>query len=74
MIGRKRPYTQAEITKSRCICGRRAAFQWNCCAIDNRWVALCKDCDIGLNEVALAYFRVPGRQQLIARYRKRVKR
>jgi len=74
MIGRKRPYTQAEIGRVKCCCGSLAAFQWNCCAIDNRWVALCRDCDVGLNEMALAFFRVPDRDKLIARYRRRVKR
>lgn len=74
MIGRRQPYTQAEIGKIKCRCGRPGAFQWNCCALDNRWVAVCVDCDIGMNEMVLAFFRVPERARLLARYRRKVAR
>lgn len=74
MIGRKRPYSQAEIGKVRCRCGKPGAYQWNCCAIENRWVPVCKDCDIGLNEIVLAFFRVPDRDKIVARYRRKVGR
>lgn len=73
-VGRKAPYTQAEIRQVKCRCGKRGAFQWNCCANDNRWVAVCVDCDVALNEMALAFFRVPGREFLMARYRRKVGR
>lgn len=74
MIGSRRPYTRAEIGKTKCRCGKPGAFQWNCCAIDNRWVAVCTDCDIGLNEMVLAFFRVPDRARLLARYRRKVRK
>lgn len=69
MIGRKKPYTEAEIMRQRCPCLRRASHQWNCCAIGNRWVPVCDDCDIGLNEMVLAFFRVPDRAALLTKYR-----
>ena len=73
-IGRKTPYTSEQIARAKCQCGKRGAFQWNCCANDNRWVALCADCDVGLNEMVLAFFRVPDRARLMARYRRKVGR
>lgn len=74
MIGRKRPYTQDEIASVKCRCGKPSVAQWNCCALDNRNVALCRDCDIGLNEVVLAFFRVPDRARVLTRYRRKVAR
>jgi hypothetical protein len=70
VIGRKKPYTQVEIAKQRCPCGRPARYQWNCCAINNRWVPVCRDCDVGMNEMVLAFFRVPERARLMAAYRR----
>jgi len=71
MIGRKKPYTAIGIKRVKCVCGKPALHQWNCCAINNRWVAICLDCDIAMNEMVLAFFRVPNRQSLITEYRKR---
>lgn len=73
MTGRKRPYTATEIASVKCRCGGRGRFQWNCCANGNRWIAVCAACDIALNEMALAFFRVPDRVKLMARYRRKVK-
>jgi len=72
-IGRKQPYTDDEIKGVACCgCGKlESVHQWNCCANDNRWMAVCLDCDIALNEMSLAFFRVPGREMLMHRYRRR---
>lgn len=71
-VGRKRPYTVGEIVKRQCItCGAQAKYQWQCCANGNRWLPVCRACDIALNEAALAVMRVPGRAVLLARYRRR---
>lgn len=32
---------------------------------------MCLDCDFALNEMALAFFRIRGREKLMARYRRR---
>lgn len=71
-VGRSRPYTVAEMKRRRCyVCGARAIHQWQCCANDNRYIPLCLSCDIALNEMALAFFRIPGRATMMAAYRKR---
>jgi hypothetical protein len=71
-VGRKRPYFADEMKRQKCrACGKQAVHQWNCCANDNRWVPVCLDCDFALNEMALAFFRVPGRVALMTRYRRR---
>ncbi len=50
MIGRKKPYTSKGISRVKCFrCGQQAERQWQCCAIDNRWLALCVPCDLLLN-------------------------
>lgn len=70
--GRKRPYTIAEIAQKRCVaCGHQARYQWQCCANGNRWLPLCRQCDVALNEAALAIMRVPGRAKMLAAYRRR---
>lgn len=73
-VGRKQKYTVEEIKQLKCQCGKRCVYQWNCCANDNRWVGLCKDCDIALNEMVLAFFRVPGRDKLMIKYRRKLGR
>lgn len=76
-IGRVKAYTVNEMRggKVRCAgCGRPAVHQWSCCANDHRFVAVCLECDFALNEMALAFFRVPGRAALMARYRRRERR
>lgn len=73
MIGRAKPYTCEQMKRARCRCGKRAAHQWSCCSLDHRYVAVCLDCDVALNETVLAFFRVPGRARILARYRRRVR-
>lgn len=71
-VGRIKPYTVEEIRKASCVgCGRKSRHQWNCCANDNRWIPVCIECDVALNEMTLAFFRVPKRASLLATYRKR---
>lgn len=74
-VGRIRPYSQDEIRRAPCAgCGaRNSLHQWNCCANDNRWMPVCLDCDVALNEMALAFFRVKGRAALMMRYRRRAR-
>ena len=56
MIGSARRYTPRSIVKEPCVrCGQPARYQWSACAADNRWMALCPPCDVGLNRVALTY-------------------
>lgn len=69
--GRKKPYTNGEIARRKCFCGGQAVYQWNCCANGNRWVPVCREHDIQLNEVAMAVMQIPGRARLLAAYRRR---
>jgi hypothetical protein len=70
-VGRKKPYTVAEMRlKSCCACGGQAVHQWQCCANGNRWLPLCLPCDVALNEVALAFLRIPRRAALLSAYRR----
>jgi hypothetical protein len=73
-FGRIRPYTIEEFRKFvPCAgCGKRSVHQWSCCANYQRKIPVCLDCDIALNEMALAFFRAPGRVKLLANYRRRV--
>lgn len=53
---RRKPYTDRGIARVPCArCGNPSKFQWSCCAVNNKWMPLCLDCDIGLNRVALNY-------------------
>lgn len=76
MIGRKKPYSEAGIRRLCCArCKKRPAIhQWNCCALNNRYVAICLPCDIALNALVLRWMKVPGRKALMAAYRRRATR
>lgn len=68
-----KPYTAIGITRVRCAragCTNRATVQWQCCALKNRWFALCNDCDIGLNEIATKFLLGAGAKKVMAWYRK----
>ena len=74
-IGRKRPFSVEEMKRQKCrCCGRPAKHQWNCCANDGRHIPICVSCDVALNEMALAFFWVPGRGTMMAKYRRGVSR
>ena len=73
--GRRTPYTAVGIRRVPCArCGRPSVHQWSACANGNRYVGVCADCDVKLNELALRFFRIPGRRSLLAAYRRRVAR
>ena len=74
-VGRKKPYTNEEIAELPCVgCGQPAVHQWNCCANENRWMAICLNCDVALNEIFLAFIRMPGRHKTLKRYRDQQKK
>lgn len=73
IIGRREPYTEIGIRRLDCArCGEhRATSQWNCCANGNRWVALCTECDVALNELTLEWLGHPGAQNLMQEYKRK---
>ena len=72
--GRSRAYTTEEIEKtSCCACTAKAVHQWKCCANGNRYLPICIDCDVDLNEMVLMLMRVPNRTRLMAAYRRKSK-
>jgi hypothetical protein len=76
-FGRKKPYSCEEMSKGtvKCLgCGKPAIHQWSCCANDHLKMPVCLDCDVALNEMALAFFRVPSRDKLIAKYKQGMRR
>ena len=72
---RRQPYTDRGISRVPCCrCGEPSTQQWSACAIGNKWMALCNDCDVGLNRVALTYVLGSDRAKpLVERYRKGMK-
>jgi hypothetical protein len=74
IVGRLRPYTVKELAAKRVLCagcGKPAVHQWSCCSNKYRHVAVCLDCDFALNEMTLAFFRIPGRVELLTKYRRK---
>jgi len=75
MKGRKRPYTELGILRVSCSrCGKPSKFQWQCCATGNRWMGVCENCDILLNEMVLRFFRIRGWRAMLKKYIDKVKR
>ena len=73
--GRRKPYSAIGISRVRCSkrgCMAPGRFQWQCCALDNRWFALCAEHDVGLNEVACNYLLGRAAGPVIRKYRRRV--
>jgi len=65
--GRKKPYTDKGIGRVPCFrCGKPSVSQWQVCANDNRFLGVCKDCDIELNRLVLEFFRI---EELIKDYK-----
>ena len=70
-LGRKKPYTERGISRVPCLrCGKPSRYQWQACSLGNRWIAVCPECDVGLNSAALRYAGVPGWKEIIANYAK----
>jgi hypothetical protein len=70
--GRRKPYTARGIARLKCTrCGAPGVHQWNCCANGNRFTALCTECDIGLNRMAMEFMRMPNAEALMERYERR---
>jgi len=53
---RTKPYTKRGITRVPCFrCGKPSTQQWQICALDNQYLGVCAECDIGMNEVVLSF-------------------
>lgn len=66
---RKKPYTEEGIKRQKCYrCGAPASEQWQCCADNNIWRPICKECDILLNELVLRYMHDPHWHNKIIAY------
>jgi hypothetical protein len=73
------PYTAlgiARITCARAGCASKSHEQWNFCADKvgekTRFRGLCKECDVGLNEVSMRYIFGDAREADLAEYREKV--
>lgn len=72
-LGRKKPYSDAEIRTMRCArCGRPAVHQWQVCADGNRWRPICEKCDVALNRVVLQFMGDPDCDVKVAQYQEAV--
>ena len=66
---RTEPYTAQGITRVSCVrCSAPAVHQWQVCADNNRYRALCLDCDIALNRLVLDWANDPMASQKIEAY------
>ena len=71
--GRKKPYTELGIGRVPCRrCGVPSKQQWQVCANGNRWLGVCLRCDLELNRMVLAFFRLPNRAALMEEYARRL--
>ena len=70
MNGRRKPYTELGISRVPCArCAEPSEFQWEVCANDNRWMGVCKECDIELNSMVLIFFGLRNQRALMNAYR-----
>lgn len=73
-IGRKEPYTRRGISRVKCAvhnCKKSAAHQWNCCALENRWLPICQKHDVELNRLACELLLGEKAKPIIAIYQLR---
>lgn len=68
-LARTKPYTAIGIRRVPCVrCGAPAVHQWQVCADNNYFRALCLDCDIALNAYVLAWANDPNAAAKMAVY------
>ena len=73
---RRKPYTAIGIRRVTCCvagCEEKARYQWQCCATGNKWMAICPEHDVALNDAALKLIGHPERAGLIEAYQERVR-
>jgi hypothetical protein len=72
--GRKRPYTEIELRRLRCVrCGEKATHQWQICSDGNIHRPICANCDIELNEMVLRWVGFPDWREKMENYRNATK-
>lgn len=70
---RSKPYTQLGIRRVPCTrCGAPSRYQWNICAMENKWHGVCTGCDVELNAMVLQFFGVEDWRNKAADYKERV--
>lgn len=66
---RTEPYTAQGIRRVKCVrCSSPAVHQWQVCADDNHYRALCLACDVELNKMVLEWARDPNAASKVAAY------
>ena len=73
MRGRRKPYTRLDLWGVKCVrCGQPSRQQWQLCALDNRYLAVCNECDVELNRMVLSFLHFDDANELIAKYTERL--
>lgn len=68
---RTRPYTTEGIKRVPCFrCGKPSKHQWQICADDRVFRAVCGDCDIALNELVLRWMGFKDWKQKMKLYKR----
>lgn len=66
---RLKPYSSRGIKRVPCLkCGEPSHHQWNICSLGGAYHGICIPCDIALNDLVLAFFDIPDREAISARY------
>jgi hypothetical protein len=67
---RRTPYTDIGIRRVPCVrCGDKARFQWQICADQRQFRALCAQCDVELNELVMRWVWGNKREDDLRKYR-----
>lgn len=69
---RTKPYTEIGIRRVKCFrCGNKASQQWGVCALGNKWIPICNECDVSLNYIVLEFMKVPKIHTIMTQYMKK---
>jgi hypothetical protein len=69
--GRRKPYTARGITRVPCArCRAPSVHQWQVCANGNRYLGVCRACDVEMNRLALDFIGHPHADALMETYRR----
>ena len=68
---RRKPYTTTGVKRIPCVrgCGRRGHASWNICADGGVYRAVCKQCDVELNELVMRWAFGDTREDDLRKYR-----
>ena len=73
---RDRKYSDSMLKKTKCCvdgCTNMSRYQWSICACGGKWMPMCSDHDLEINQMVLEWSQIKGWKGKLQKYRSRVR-